>query len=427
MKRNQPFWINLVILTALAIPLSANAQLRTDSDEDEPLVPKIYQLGHLITGNSQPAFAGIFLPGIGSHPPLAAGNTQSRGGGFGGGGFGGGGGGFGGSSSKQGGGVFALPPQINGGGGFGGGGRGNLPLSSFETQRDSLNQVIRETIDPEGWDDTNGDYSSIWMQDMLIVRCPTRIHKEIASFIDQLTEIQKASHRTVIVKAYWVFVNENEYQALVQNDNQVDQAQLAQLLHSQGARAQVTCNNLQTVHIISGNLKSTIESAVPVVGQNSTGSTAGQLASVKPAPKKQASQVLAQRFPTPQVSDDSSLTGKTRGEVGYQPISRWVNYGGLLQVTPSIQSDNQIRVDVSSTVVLPKGQMGLKPVEPSISGLSLARHDLQVQQFANSATLPVGQPVVIGGSTLQISNTEQPTQGEDGKQLYLILEASIKK
>ena len=54
------------------------------------------------------------------------------------------------------------------------------------------------------------------------------------------------------------------------------------------------------------------------------------------------------------LAPDESIGGDIPpSNVGYQPVSRWTNYGTVLQVLPRVETDRQIWLDVSSIIVQP--------------------------------------------------------------------------
>ncbi len=209
------------------------------------------------------------------------------------------------------------------------------------------------------------------------------------------------------------------------------------------ARAEITCLDGQTVHLVAGNFKSEIASVTPVVGQHGPTSIEQIAAEVGGATKPaRATAPTAKTLPAEilaQVSDPfgggaegggdpfgaAASTSDRRTEwqahqphVGYQPVTRITNYGALLQVTPTvIPNSTRIAIDLQSSVIRPSDNpAGTASFPP----MQLGQMDLIAQQFMTSLTLPVGQPVVVGGSTLQPLDANA-----GGQQLYLILEVSV--
>lgn len=430
-------WIILSILIAvppnvcnaiqlLPAVLGGNVGYDGSEEDEETRVLKIYQVGNVINSEVSAPFSGLFIPGASKQGSL--GDVVS--------GFSGG---FGGGGGKQlGGGVFSLPPQMGGGGfgggggGFGGGGGSMMPFQDNPTVGSStqnavmqrvheLMDVIFESVAPNDWDNTNGENTMVAMGELLIVTCPESVHEQIDALLTQLSQIKSRNNQSLAIEACWVFVDENEYRELSPNGQTVDQDVLARLMVAQGGRARINCQNRQTVHIISGNLTSEIESVIPVVGgiSNPLREETG-LASELPGENKH---LLAQIFPAKQEQKGDSFKRGGTQSIGYQPVPRWVNYGGLLQVSPIVQSENKVFVNLSSVVILRKTRRGLAPATGSIGGVGLSSQDFQIQQFRNSAVLPMNKPVVVGGSTIQLDQNED-AEGKS-KQLYLILKAGL--
>lgn len=382
-------------------------------DSDEAKVIKVYRVGDLAPPTNPKLFEGIVIPELASEGTLGAkqGPPIPVVGSYGGG--------------NKGGGVFSLAPQVGGGGGgfgggglgggggfgggFGGGGFGNAGVSDAYTYEhlNPLMDLIRTMVAPDEWDDTNGDNSIAAMRDLIVVTCPPRVHKGIESLLEQLRAVSVSS-KTITFKAYWVFVNEDQFRQLDKGNNQVNADVLGELLKNSGGRAQLTCFDNQTAHIVSGNLKSSIESVLPVVGSRSLGGLRETIhASVLPGSDSLGT-VSTQ---------DGSFKSASKNDVGYQPIGRWTNYGSLLQVTPVIRSQEEVLVNLANITILPKVRQGLQAAGGSVGGIALDQHDFHAQQFMNSAKLAVGVPTIVGGSTVQLADSD--------RQLYLILEAQI--
>ena len=120
---------------------------------------------------------------------------------------------------------------------------------------------------------------------------------------------------------------------------------------------------------------------------------------------------MAQFFNSAQDLVENGL--ETESGVGYQPVSRWINYGSLLQITPWIKSKSEIEIDLSSIIINP----GLK-IPDFTAGLSTVnRHNMHIQQFRSSCRVNVGTPTLVGGSTFE-------SQKDSGLQTYLIIEAT---
>jgi hypothetical protein len=106
--------------------------------------------------------------------------------------------------------------------------------------------------------------------------------------------------------------------------------------------------------------------------------------------------------------------------VGYQPIMQTRNIGALLQVTPAVDVSRQgVVLDLRSLVVRESTQPG-QPVDFNV--VPLDRLNVVVQQFMTTLHLPLGEPRLIAGSTLEPFAQDGPAE-----QLYLVVEVELSK
>jgi len=388
------------------------------------LVLRIYPVGDLIKQSTNSHFNGFVLPGLSSglNPTLSSGQQGA-----------GGGGGFGGGPS--GGGVFAVPSSgFQGMGGLGGGGGGlggrhsGNSISTTELSIVQLMNVVMDSIAANTWDHTGGVGTATFMRDMLVINQTEAVHKQIDTFL-KMVRASTSPKPTVTIKAVWLTIDEDLFQSLdIEADQQVNSKVLAQLVKSHGRRAQVTCFDGETAHVAAGNLKSSIESVVPVVGQNeiqpkqeSRIASLPRLRNQKPVPAF----VMAQSFG----DDDSGLQElgikKSNSNVGYQPISRWINYGAVLTVQPQVDDDlKMLTLTVGSILVEGPDEAG--PATSGIGnrnklgdgfGVNLENHNLKTQQFQSHVRLKHATPTLVGGAAFK--------SGSNVDQTYLIVEAIV--
>lgn len=141
----------------------------------------------------------------------AGGGFGGGGGGFGGGGFGGGGGGFGGGGGGFGGGGGGFGGG-GGGGGFGGGGGGggddDDDASEEDRQEliDDLEDLIKDTIEPDSWKpEGNVGSLSVW-NDRLIVNHAPNVHRQLR---DLFTQLREAKDLQIAVEARFITLQSN--------------------------------------------------------------------------------------------------------------------------------------------------------------------------------------------------------------------------
>lgn len=423
-----------------------------ENDDIKTLFVRMYKLDDLLVGSDDRTFRGFALPGVSdgnegwsSRPQFGGG----MGGGMGGGGVGGGGmvGGMGGGGmmppNGSGGGVFCVParlpwltsapvnsPQ------FGdmdpnAGGLGFQFTSDFQPlMMDDLMDAIAETVAVETWADfgEGGNGTMKALGTILIVSQTHPIHEQIETFLTLLRQTRHADRTPLTIKAVWLTIDEAQLQTLGIDKNQtVNKEALSKLAASHGRRGQVSCFDRQTVHIAAGNLKSSVESVIPVVGQLDAPSELDaetpfrnvsyptQIENSKPADGT----IWVAASAPPRFNEPPVQNAQGRA-VGYQPITRWINYGTVLQVTPHIDASEQtITVDLISLCVYPNGGEDDKTAPENAAGFpQVDLHNIRCQQLETSARLLDGKPMLVGGSAVV-------TETGENMQTYLILEAVI--
>jgi hypothetical protein len=164
-----------------------------------------------------------------------------------------------------------------------------------------------------------------------------------------------------------------------------------------------------------------VSSVIPVVGQ---ALPRNQLDPAAAVPRD----VLAQQLETEGPHDSGKVFSRQQsipgiamtGEgVGYQPVQQTRNLGALLQVTPSVDVTRKgVVLDLRSLVVRQEAQPG-QPVEFR-NVVPLDRLNVVVQQFMTTLHMPLGEPRLIAGSTLEPFAKENASP-----QLYLVVEVNL--
>ena len=387
------------VFMALTVVSSQPALSQDEDDDEEPVVVQVYDVAEFVTQRSDRPFDGFEIPGIFTEKPdkFWGGGGGSFPGGPGGGGFGGG---------SSGGGAFNIAPSPQSGFGaipkqktsFGVGGS---PLTTTD-----LAHVIKKSVGDWSY---QGNINFIGTT-MIVSQTPT-VHKEVEAFLKMLgqTKASIKNHSSVTVNVIWLMIDETQFATLApKSDRSVDRAALEKLTKTFGRRGQITCFDGQRVHIAAGNLRSTVDSVVPVVGQiDLPGESVDALAKTNPL-SKLPENVMAQ------VNDSSVVhSGGGQNATGYQPVARWINYGTVLQVLPRVETDEQIFLDVSSIVV----RRGDAIPKIKIDQIEIDKHNMYCQQFATSIRVNDSTPTLVGGSAFDAA--------PEGKlQTYLIIEAS---
>lgn len=398
----KPFFAIAVVSLGLAF---LGSQTTVAQNKDEPLVIKLHDVQDLVSrGDNQP-FEGFVLPGI--KPKALYHGSRATSGGYSAGG-------------GQSGGVFNIAPTTAQFGGTGSGVQRTLPPNSNgqpSIKIEEISRVIMNSIASETWMEIgDGEGSMQIFGNILIVNQTESVHSQIKVFLSMLREATEKRRQMINIKAIWLTIDETQLEKLDPQSNQVvDKKVLKKLAGEHGRRAQITCLNAQTVHVAAGNLKSSVESVVPVVGQHDLKLEAPtQIAKAQPEKAKLPKHIMAQVFNSAQDSFEGG-NGRVTTErgIGHQPVSRWINYGSLLQLTPWMKSKSEIEIDLSSIIINP----GLK-IPDFTAGLSTVnRHNMHIQQFRSSCRVNVGTPTLVGGSTFE-------SQKDSGLQTYLIIEAT---
>ena len=395
----KPFFAIAVVSLGLAF---LGSQTTVAQNKDEPLVIKLHDVQDLVSrGDNQP-FEGFVLPGI--KPKALYHGSRATSGGYSAGG-------------GQSGGVFNIAPTTAQFGGTGSGVQRTLPPNSNgqpSIKIEEISTVIMNSIASETWMEIgDGEGSMQIFGNILIVNQTESVHSQIKVFLSMLREVTEKRRQMINIKAIWLTIDETQLEKLDPQSNQVvDKKVLKKLAGEHGRRAQITCLNAQTVHVAAGNLKSSVESVVPVVGQHDLKlEEPTQVAKAQPEKAKVPKHIMAQFFNSAQDLVENGL--ETESGVGYQPVSRWINYGSLLQITPWIKSKSEIEIDLSSIIINP----GSKAPGFKAGSTIVNRHDMHIQQFRSSCRVNVGTPTLVGGSTFE-------SQKESGLQTYLIIEAT---
>ena len=396
----KPFFVIAVASLGLAF---LGSETTVAQDKDELFVIKLHDVQDLVSrGDNQP-FRGFVLPGI-KPTALSHGSRATNGG-------------FSANGNRQSGGVFNIAPTAAQFSGGGSGVHSTLPANSngqSSMKIEELSGVIMNSIATENWLETGSGEGSIQIfGNILIVSQTEAVHSQIKVFLSMLREATEKRRQMINIKAIWLTIDETQLEKLDPQSNQVvDKEILKKLAGEHGRRAQITCLNAQTVHVAAGNLKSSVESVVPVVGQHDLKlEEPTQVAKAQPEKAKVPKHIMAQFFNSAQDLVENGL--ETESGVGYQPVSRWINYGSLLQITPWIKSKSEIEIDLSSIIINP----GSKAPGFKAGSTIVNRHDMHIQQFRSSCRVNVGTPTLVGGSTFE-------SQKESGLQTYLIIEAT---
>jgi hypothetical protein len=419
------------------------------------IITNVYPVADLVFSAPNYPFRGIAVPGAAEHPPADGSGSGGGIGGFGGGGFGGGGGGLGGGGGGHGGfggggGGFNVTPETGpallprrGGGAFSVADGGNAAISSIE----KLAQAIQNSIGPGTWSGAGGIGTIVPLGDRLIISQTKDVHDAIKDLLSAL-RASGGARSTVTVRAWWLKLDMSQYQRLLtdmpaSSPPKVNRTQLEQLAADRAADyAEITCFDGQTVHVISGRFRNAITSVIPVVGQAEPPLSAESEVQLAASDSHGSSKFMFTVFDdgtrtnhkdhcgsesllamagdaTGGGEAPAKLSGSptNEGVVGYQPVFTTQHAGAMLEITPTRLPDSKtIVLDLRSIV----NRWDDKPETPVEfrNVVRLDRTNVVSQQLGTTLKLPVRQPVLAGGMSLE------PGADVNGKsQLYLVVEA----
>ncbi len=185
--------------------------------------------------------------------------------------------------AQVGGGSSAGKPS-GGGAAVGGGGGpaiGSLPTAIHHPGPtritiDQLIEAITRLIEPETWSDNGGGPGAIEpIGGALAVRQTPAIQAKVEAFLKEL-ERESGTTRSLTIHAQWLTLNHvqlvglqgsSETKKTPGSGEAINRAALAALPpETRRYAGQITCFNGQTVHLISGPLRTELQGAIPVVG-----------------------------------------------------------------------------------------------------------------------------------------------------------------
>jgi hypothetical protein len=414
-----------------------------EAAKQDEMITKVYWVADLIFSAPNYPFEGINTAGaFGSGEKLPGTGVSAGGvpmhGAFGGGGFGGGGGGF---SMPD---TAASAKPVTSAGKPATTTEGNINNAGMvgpPSALDDLVQVIEGSVNPESWNDMGGHGTITEFGGRLIISQTREIHAEIEKLLTAL-RADGGAHGTVTVRAWWLRLDSAQYQKLIAempavSPPLVNRKQLEALAADRGADyGQVTCFDGQTVHIISGRFRNAVTSVIPVVGQ------------IEPQRRPDAMETALAAIDAPETdriigdlvrhdhsmgkslhgielaANDSSASGSDKpvpseGIVGYEPVVSKQHAGALLELTPTrLPHERAVILDLRSLVThwsaQPEPPVQFRNIVP------LDRTSVLSQQIATTLKVPLKQPVLVGGLSLEPGSAAEA----DAKlQLYLVVEA----
>jgi hypothetical protein len=372
--------------------------ITTPEEEDSHLVTKTYDVGDLLVPTADFPYRGRSLPTIdpdGTSSFDVQGTLPAV---YGMGGMGGG----------------EKPGDVKGA--AGGGAMFNMapyatsPRYSIESAPDfdSLIDMITSTVAPTSWDQVGGPGSIAPFGRLLVVSQKLGVHRQVESLLADIRAKRQAMP-TLVLDLHWLWLDATQYGQLAGGRAapagravlSVDAKALEQLARTApGFHGRIACSSGQLVHLASGDRRSAITSAIPVIGSG----------------------------------------------VGYQPVIQVPNAGVVLEVRPTVAPAAETALlDVRSTVTrwgkpeptahigaawppseLKEGEQETVPVPEGSASVPVDRPVMPAHQMAATIRVPLGRPVVLGGLTFApAEDAGLAKAAENSKQLYLIATTSV--
>ena len=276
-------------------------------------------------------------------------------------------------------------------------------VETVHERLDSLTQLITETVSPDTWRDAGGSVGSVRsLAGQLIITQTTQNHEQI---VQLLTTLRGTRGKMIRVRANWLLMSSAQAEKLFDIAGKgreaalvpVDPAALRGLPQDVVQyQAQTVGFNTQTVHVISGPARTI-------------------------------------------VSDVDAQVGT--GVAAFDPVMELVRSGLVLEVTPLVAADNRYATLDLFTAFVDTARDGrpaparafagpqpaqtgevIKGAAQGEGGGILAegvvdRLSTTMQEIRTTVQVPLGQPVLIGGMTLDPALNGQPSP-----QLYLVVE-----
>jgi hypothetical protein len=276
---------------------------------------------------------------------------------------------------------------------------------------DSIIQVITSTVDPKSWDDVGGPGSISLLGNVLVINQTLRIHGRNAALLEEI-RAKRATQSTFAIELQWLWLDAEQHEQLLgrSKPTATDRASLAvdanALKELAGKvpsfRGQIGCTEGQLVHMVSGDRKSVITGAIPVIGSGVGYQPVVERPNVGVLVELRASAVPGAEAAILDVQSTVTRWGKAPPPV--QVGASWPPY----QETTGSSKDGQV---AQETVQQPGGS----------ASVAVDRPVMPAQQLATTVRVPLGKPVVLGAMTFSPSGTSGLGEaGQNPTQLYLI-------
>jgi hypothetical protein len=321
------------------------------------------------------------------------------------------------------------------GGGMPGGGTVGVVTTGGSPTSITVDEIVRmltTVVTPETWGRPGGS-TVVPLGTSLVVRQTAAAHQEIEGLLGRL-RAESSKRKTVAIDARWLLLNSDELERLAPpatppGPSPIDRAVLAEYTRRPSSlRGLTNCHTGQLVYLVSGTRRNVVSSFIPVVGSVDRPEEANhQIASFRGGAR-----IFLTAAGTSEEGEGTRV--ETSRSVGYQPIVERPNFGVLLEIRPTLLPRGETAtVDLRSTVTVP-GRQSAEPSEKSPRqqlAPTVDRLAIETQELATTLSVPLGQPVLVGGMTHLGPSATTPDgekakadapQAKETPQLYLVLE-----
>jgi hypothetical protein len=283
---------------------------------------------------------------------------------------------------------------------------------------DAVIDMITSTVQPHTWDSAGGPGTISFFDNLMVVHQTLRIHREIDALLAEI-RARRAAVGTLVVELHWLWLDaaqhedlliklkpaKAEYASLV-----VDANALAQLARKvPGFHGQIACSNGQLVRLASGDRRSVISSAIPVIGSGVGYQPVIEVPNEGVVLELRANAVHGAEAAVLDVQSAITRWGRQR------PTAR---VGASWPPFQSTESLNDVGKTVHETTMEPGGSASAPIDQPN----------MPAQELATTVRVPLGRPVILGAMTFSPAGAAGLAEATaNPKQLYLIATTRMAK
>jgi hypothetical protein len=266
---------------------------------------------------------------------------------------------------------------------------------------------------------------------LFLIKQSAEAHKLIEQLLNDIRTEGGGVH-TVTVDAVWLSLTSEEFEKLAPKENgqggelvPLDPGLLKELAaKSPSQQGRLSCYNDQTVHLVSGNRKTLIVSAVPTVGFYSTAYTPviaipniGVLFQVRPTVDPDRKSAVLNLTSTVTEWQDPGDPVTIKGESKAGPVNG-------LEAATGLGGASGLPVGGATAPGMTGGRGMPANLPDGSTQITLDRVNLKTQHLGTTVRVPVGQPVLVGGMS-SINANPKTNPDTPSRQLYLIVKITV--